>query len=225
MLSFFIIVTLVVAVVIIYWKKQIDAQRENYIRNFAFPAGIIEKLKRRHPHLDTTELDLVAKGLRQFFLSYQRGGYRFVPMPSQVADDLWHDLILYTRFYDFFCRKAFGRFFHHTPAVELTNHRQSNAGLRRCWRFSCHEENIDPLSPSRLPLLFALDRQLNINNGFFYSADCSAERLSGSDSPNNRVIHCGGDFSSADFDGSTEGFDDSSGAEGGDGCGGGCGGD
>ena len=31
-------------------------------------------------------------------------------MPSQVTDDLWHEFILYTRNYEDFCRRAFGRF-------------------------------------------------------------------------------------------------------------------
>ncbi len=58
-------------------------------------------------------------------------------MPSQVADDLWHEFILYTRDYDAFCRRAFGGFLHHTPAVVLSEHRKSNEGLRRVWWYCC----------------------------------------------------------------------------------------
>jgi hypothetical protein len=41
-------------------------------------------------------------------------------MPSQVADDLWHEFILFTKNYDAFCRQAFGGFFHHSPAAVLS---------------------------------------------------------------------------------------------------------
>jgi hypothetical protein len=149
-------------------------------------------------------------------------------MPSQVADDLWHEFILYTRDYDAFCRRAFGGFLHHTPAVVLSEHRKNNEGLRRVWWYCCKYENIDPVTPSRLPLLFALDSKLKIANGFFYQPDCKALRESGSGgSP-----HCGGDFSDSSFDGSSDGFGDGSSDSGGgdsggggDGGGGGCGGD
>ena len=77
-------------------------------------------------------------------------GKRHVSMPSQVADDLWHEFILYTRDYDAFCRRAFGGFLHHTPAVVLTEHRKSNEGLRRVWWYCCKYENIDPVRPTRL---------------------------------------------------------------------------
>jgi hypothetical protein len=38
-----------------------------------------------------------------------------------------------TREYDAFCRRAFGAFLHHTPAVVLGEYRKSNEGLRRVW--------------------------------------------------------------------------------------------
>jgi hypothetical protein len=100
-------------------------------------------------------------------------------MPSRVADDLWHEFILYTKNYDAFCRRAFGRFLHHTPAVVPGDARRSNEGLRRCWRHACLEENIDPRTPARLPLLFALDGKLNVSGGFRYVADCSSLRRAG----------------------------------------------
>jgi hypothetical protein len=62
-------------------------------------------------------MQLVTRALRQFFLAHLHSGRRYVSMSSQVADDLWHEFILCTRNYDAFCRRAFGRFVHHTPAV------------------------------------------------------------------------------------------------------------
>lgn len=144
-----------------------------------------------------------------------RSGRRFVSMPSQVADDLWHEFILYTRNYDAFCRQAFGRFLHHTPAVVLGANQRDNTGLRRTWWHCCREENIDPRRPTRLPLLFALDAKLGIAGGFRYVPDCAALRAGG-----NGSVYCGGDFGSSGVDGSTDGFGGDGGGDGG-GCGGG----
>ncbi|WP_199534754.1 glycine-rich domain-containing protein [Rhodoferax lacus] len=161
-------------------------------------------------------------------------------MPSQVVDDLWHAFILNTRSYDAFCKQAFGRFLHHVPSAALKSNRHSNTGLRRCWWYTCKEENINPRNATRLPLLFALDTKLQIAGGFHYVADCSTVRRLAERGSDAATVYCGGDFSDNSFDGSTDGFGDASGhgsdaghsgsdADGGggsDGCGGGgCGGD
>ena len=117
----------------------------------------MQKLIEHHPSLARKDAALVSRGLRQFFIAYLMGGRRFVSMPSCVADDLWHEFILYTRDYQRFCRKALGGFLHHAPAVVLSRDRKSNEGLRRVWWYCCKYENIDARNPTRLPLLFALD--------------------------------------------------------------------
>jgi hypothetical protein len=143
-------------------------------------------------------------------------------MPSQVADDLWHEFILYTKHYEQFCRTAFGQFFHHTPAVVLGRNKVDNEGLRRVWWYSCLDENINPRKPTRLPLLFALDSKLGIAGGFTYEVDCSRPRRDGQ-GPGGGNAHCANDFNSCDVDGTTDGFGDAA-ADGGGACSGGCGG-
>jgi hypothetical protein len=200
------------------WQYFARSRREAFIRQYKWPPGLLDKLAAHHPGFTRKETALVGSGLRQFFLAYLMGGRRYVAMPSQVADDLWHEFILYTRDYDDFCRKSFGRFLHHTPAVRLASQqRSSNEGLRRTWHHACKLENISPLSPTRLPLLFALDAKFNIPNGYRYTPDCSELRRGGESG-----TQCSGDFSSTEFDGGTDGLGDS-GGDGGDG--GGCGGD
>lgn len=201
-----------------FWYRWKIAARAEYIRTYIFPKGLFDKLKEAHPHLTLKDCQLVSQALRQFFLAHLMSGRGFVAMPSQVTDDLWHELILHTRTYANFCNRAFGKFMHHTPAVELGSVRASNTGLRRCWWHTCRQENIDPRRPTRLPLLFAIDTKLAIRNGFVYVPDCSGVR----DRDGN--VHCGSDFASSSADGSTDGFGDSgdSGDSGGDG--GGCGG-
>ncbi len=209
------------------WRR---LKRAEYIRTYAWPPGLLDKLASHHRGFTRKETALVAQGLRQFFLAYLNSGQRYVAMPSQVADDLWHEFILHTRAYQEFCDNAFGSFLHHTPAVALADGRKKdNAGLRRVWLQCCREDGINPNNPSRLPLLFALDVKLNIPGGYRYYPDCAQLRRNG-----DADSQCGGDFSSSSYDGGTEGMgsdsrsDGGSGDSGGDsasgGDGGGCGG-
>ena len=46
-------------------------------------------------------------------------------------------------------------------------------GIKRAWRLACAREGINPKTPSRLPLLFAIDG-VGIANGFRYQLDCMA---------------------------------------------------
>ena len=43
---------------------------------------------------------------------------------------------------------------------------------KRAWRLSCARHSIDPTRPAELPLLFSIDKELNIADGFFYSKNC-----------------------------------------------------
>ncbi len=218
--SWFVVAALLLLALAL-WQRQRRLQREAYIRQFELPRGLFDKLRQRRPALTIKECQLTAHALRQFFLAYLKSGRGFVAMPSQVADDLWHEFILYTRNYQDFCRQAFGGFLHHTPAVVLGSAAKSNAGLRRVWWHTCRDENIDPRRPTRLPLLFALDAKLGVADGFRYVPDCESVRRDGG---GVAAVHCGGDFGSTSIDGSTDGFGDgdAGGSDGGgDGCGGG----
>lgn len=167
------------------------AVRAEFVRHYTLPYGIFDKLRVEHPSLTTRDCQLITQALQQFFLAYLKGGFQSVSMPSQITDDLWHEFILYTKAYHHFCIKAFGRFLHHTPAAVLGSVAAQDQGLRRCWRLVCREEGINPRQPTRVPLLFAIDGQLNIPGGFRYVADCN--RLGRADT-DGRPVHCGGDF-------------------------------
>ena len=229
-MSVFLVFAFFVSIIlcVILWRHRLRAKREAFIRSFAFPRGLYAQLGKLHPQLEGKDLALVNHGLRQFFLAYLKSDFKFVAMPSQVADDLWHEFILHTRSYQQFCEQAFGRFLHHTPAAVLTNNQQVNTGLRRCWRFACEEENIAPANPVRLPLLFALDSKLAIVGGFMYTTDCTRLRSQNMQDSGGYASagYCGTDFSSSGFDGGTTGLSDgdSGGGDGGSGSDSGCGG-
>ncbi len=209
------------AIAFALWNRLRQFRRAAYIESFEWPAGLLAKFEARFDGFSRKESALVGNGLRQFFLSYLLSGKKYVAMPSQAADILWHEFILHTRDYQRFCTQAFGGFLHHTPAVVLAPaHKRSNEGLRRVWWHSCKHENIDPAHPTRLPLLFALDVKFAIPNGFVYHPDCSALRRGGA-----AGAQCGGEFSNSSVDGGTSGFGDGGSDGGGDGGdGGGCGG-
>ncbi|GGC95610.1 glycine-rich domain-containing protein [Undibacterium terreum] len=218
----------------VFWSRWRSAARADYIRTYMFPPGLLDTLIKLRPELSLKDRQLVARALRQYFLVYLKSGYQHISMPSQVVDDLWHEFILYTKNYELFCRKAFGRFMHHTPAAVLGQSRRNNDGLRRTWWFACLEENINPRKATRLPLLFALDGKWNLADGFRYEPDCSALRKNG-----DGTVYCGGDFSGSSSDSSSDsgsydfsgdsgsGFDSSGsssdgGSDSGSGCSGGC---
>lgn len=228
-----ILVSIVLLIALLVVASRLTrARREAFIRSYDFPPGLIDGLGKAHPQLALKDRQLVAHALRQFFLAWLMGGRKPVSMPSQVADDLWHGFILDTRHYEAFCRRAFGAFLHHTPAVVLGSGKASNAGLRRVFWHACLEENINPRKPTRLPLLFALDRKLAIAGGFAYLLDCRPARAAAAGSDAGVAVHCATDIGDASVDGTTDGFGDGGGSSGGAGAsgdgggdgGGGCGG-
>jgi hypothetical protein len=200
-------------------------RRERLIREGPLPHFLKRKLREAYPHLSQKDCELVERGLRQYFLACSRSGRRFVSMPSRVVDAMWHEFILHTQAYREWCRTALGGFLHHTPAEVLSSSAKRNDGLRRAWYWACRDEAINPRLPTRLPLLFALDTKLAIENGFRYVPDCRDidRKAEGS----TAFAYCGTDFGGGDFSGDGASFggaeSSSDGGSGGDGDGGGCG--
>ena len=140
--------------------------RRQFIRESRLPLILYTKLREVYPKLSRNDADLVLRGLRQFFIAHLRSERKFVAMPSKLADEAWHAFILHTQAYQDWCQAAFGRLLHHTPAEVLGSDPKRNDGLRRSWYWACKEESINPRSPSRLPLLFALDTKFEIEGGY-----------------------------------------------------------
>ena len=202
-----------------YVRRSRGTERRRFIQDYAFPKGLDTRLLKRRPDLSPAQVALVFDGLRQYFEISLDAQKRLASMPSQVVDDLWHEFIIYTRNYQTFCDRAFGRYLHHTPADAMSTPGAQSEGLRRTWWLACKLEGIDPKQPNRLPLLFAIDGQFNISDGFHYVPDCSQARTQSG----NASSHCGSDLGSGSG-GDGGGGGDSSG-DAGSGCAGGCGGD
>ncbi|TXG99242.1 MAG: hypothetical protein E6R09_10435 [Rhodocyclaceae bacterium] len=170
----FILLALIAGGLWLAWRNWQRAGRANFIAAFPLRERLDRRLAARRPELDEAQRDEVFEGLRDYFLICNLAGRRMVAMPSQAADDAWHEFILFTRQYDKFCAHAFGRFLHHTPAEAMSTPTQASDGLKRAWRLACAHEKIDPKAPERLPRLFALDAALGIAGGFVYQLDCLA---------------------------------------------------
>ena len=185
----------------LYVKRSRNTERRRFIQDYSFPKGLDTRLLKRRPELSPAQVALVFAGLRQYFEISLDARKRLASMPSQAVDDLWHEFILYTRNYQTFCNRAFGRYLHHTPADAMSSPGAQSEGLRRTWWLACKLEGIDPKQPKRLPLLFSIDGQLNISDGFHYLPDCRQARTQSGDA----YRHCGSDLGSGGSDGGGDG--------------------
>ena len=225
-----IVVLLILLGVWIYRGRK--STQLSYIESYRFNSAITKKVKARYSHLSDDDLKLVIDGLREYFYLCCQAKRRMVAMPSQVVDVAWHEFILFTRSYQLFCKRALGRFLHHTPTEAMRTRTLARDGIKRAWRLACAKNHINPANPVRLPLLFSIDTQLNIEDGFKYSLDCRDKS-----SPRYGDGYCAGDIGCAsgclgdsgttsDSGGFFDGFGDSGGCAGDSGgCSGSCGGD
>lgn len=211
-----------------FYKNQRQSRQLEYIKRYHFHNSIKNKLLKKHPQLTDEQIHLVFRGLRDYFYICNRAKKKMVAMPSQVVDDAWHEFILFTRAYEKFSKKALGRFLHHTPSEAMASATWAQEGIKRAWRLACAKEKIDPVTPSKLPLLFRIDAMLNISNGFTYALNCRDKN-----SPGYGQGYCASDIACASGCTGDSGAGDSSqgffdglfDSAGGSDCGGGCGGD
>ena len=221
-----VVVSLLLAGLARWWWKARHRRRLAFIERYRFHPAIRRKVQERYPQLTEQQVETVFAGLRDYFHICSQAGRRMVSMPSQAVDVAWHEFILFTRAYQAFCEQALGRFLHHTPTEAMQTPTLAQTGIKRAWRLACARERISPSAPTQLPLLFAIDALLNIQNGYRYSLDCQdrSSPLYGDGYCAGHIgcaAGCGGDS------GDSEGAGDSGGSDGGDGGGdgGGCGGD
>lgn len=177
MTYFFLFIFLLIAAVVVVistaaaHEKEKRERRKTFIENYRIPDSVGKKIQKVYPHLNQYDLNIVFQGLRDFFLLCHTAQNRMVSMPSKVVDTAWHEFILFTSDYRVFCHDAFGKYLDHTPAEGMTDESSLKTGMKRTWHLACKREGIDPKSPDKLPLLFAIDSRLNIPDGMKYSLD------------------------------------------------------
>ena len=151
------------------WRRR----RIRFVEAYGWPPELLQSITQAYPHLNQEQCILAGNALKQFFIGYLLSWQEPLTMPSRVTDELWHAFIVRTKDYAAFCNESFGEFFHHTPDVAMPpNWRSENERMRNIWRSCCNIEGIDPINPGRLPLLFAIDDLLQIEDGNSYLLYC-----------------------------------------------------
>src|SRR3954463_15603574 len=92
-------------------------RRRAYIETYDFPVAfsnkLVEELGNRH------RTDIALEGLRAWYLACLYADGELIGMPSKLVDVAWHEMILRTREYHYFCSRAFGFYLHPSPDSTL----------------------------------------------------------------------------------------------------------
>ncbi|MBG9450761.1 hypothetical protein ABE67_15900 [Cytobacillus firmus] len=88
----------------------------------SLPEGYIENIKNRvlreHPKWKDYAYDWTFFELKRYFV--MNAILKTVPMFSSKADEIWHEMLMFTREYDQFSKKFFGEYLHHSPNLNST---------------------------------------------------------------------------------------------------------
>ena len=151
---------------------------ESLIRHYSFPFGLRKKVAERLGVTHKESIERVLLGLKEYLALCLDGRDMALGMPSKAVDIAWHEFILYTRDYSYFCQRAYGHYLHHTPndAPSSDDDFLSGVGrgwmdLGRTWILSCMRTKTDPRKPTAIPLLFAIDAELGIEGGEVYTLE------------------------------------------------------
>ena len=203
-------------VLFVFYKWRMAA-RKRFIQRYEFPNRVRRQVLKAYPQLQETDVETVIDGLKQYFKMNLLAKGRPVSMPSQAVDVAWHEFILFTRQYETFCKAGLGRFLHHTPAEAMKSKSVAQERIKRAWRLACYLEDMKPNQAHRLPLIFDLDRRLNIADGFHYQLNCQLK--------NGHANSSGYCASHIGCSSGCAGSSSAGGCSSSDGCSGGCGGD
>src|SRR3954468_20234028 len=91
--------------------------RRRFIENYAFAEGLTDKLVEELG--DRRAAEVALQGLRGWYLACLYADGELIGMPSRAVDVAWHEMILRTREYTYFCSRAFGAYLHHPPDSTL----------------------------------------------------------------------------------------------------------
>ena len=176
-----ILLEVIIFIAILIWlsnshRKKLTVKRKNIINKFVFPLSIHKKIIDKYPHLSDQDVNHVMAGLREYFHLCSAAKGSMVAMPSQVVDIAWHEFLLFTREYEVFCKAVFGRFLHHVPTENMPSTTTPQAGIETAWKLACARENMALEFPHKLPLIFEIDRNLKISDGFHYTLNCESPR-------------------------------------------------
>lgn len=195
------------------WVNRGERIQKKVIQEFEFTSEVIVGVKDRYPHLTDDDVKLALQQLRLYFLIFWQGDRNEVIMPSRLVDECWHFFILQTRSYQAFCNQAFGGFLHHAPKrldsgsspSEMTAPNEpQKINLKdgaKVFQAALAMTDITtsaghtPRTSIRVPMLFAIDKMLKIQDGHMYS-DEALQLLAAFDWRTSRLTDRGSQSSS-----------------------------
>jgi hypothetical protein len=135
-------------------------RRRAFIQSYAFPSALAGKLREHFD--DERQVNVALEGLREWYLACLSAPGQVLGMPSKAVDIAWHEMILMTRTYHWFCEQAFGHYLHHSPESVM------DEPMRTSLARTLQVLEAQSLSMSGVPLLFAVDGELGLEDGFFW---------------------------------------------------------
>jgi hypothetical protein len=138
-------------------------RRRAYIEHYAIPIALRTKLREKFD--DDRQVQIAVEGLREWYLACLAARGEMLGMPSRAVDIAWHEMILMTREYHHFCHRAFGRYLHHTPDSAMDAPMSSS--LARTLAIA----ESQSLTVAGVPRLFAVDKELELEDGLLWQAD------------------------------------------------------
>lgn len=132
--------------------------RRRYIETYEFPPSLRKKL--REELGDERRAQIALDGLRGWYLASLYADGALIGMPSKAVDEAWHEMILMTREYSWFCHKAFGRYLHHSPESTLALPMDTIL-----------TETLSVVDTHELPMtLFTADTDAGLDDGYHWKA-------------------------------------------------------
>lgn len=161
-----------------WWKTQ-KRRKEGQPSEVAWPSGLMVRVGHAFPQAGPDALGLLARGFESYLSAVRMWGPgASVSMPSKSVDEVWHNALLHSRFYEALCAREVGWFVHHDPgplpgaggwtAADADN---ELSGLARAWVGACEAEGLDWRGDAQ-PSLFAADSLAGVEDGFrFFAGD------------------------------------------------------
>lgn len=180
----------------VYLDSQ-EKKRRGFLKGYVFPESYHIEVMKRYPHLSTEDVNLAFEQLRFYFSICLLKMPMSVAMPSRIVDVCWHIFLCDTRQFKQFCKMVFGDFLHHDAWVEANLSVQSEltadvvqkeqedlseemkaqqalefrnhlaAARIYQWSAELEGEGQKSMLPA-VPLLFRIDEELAIKDGFLY---------------------------------------------------------
>jgi hypothetical protein len=134
-------------------------RRRAFIEGYEFPSALRSKLREK---LDNEhQVKLALDGLREWYVACLYADGDMLGMPSRAVDIAWHEMILMTRSYHHFCRRAFGHYLHHSPESVMDEPMRDSLA-----RTLAVADRQSLAFSAGVPLLFAVDAELGIEDGY-----------------------------------------------------------